>query len=141
MLMDFTGPLMTFPGLDTDTTPDQLESFRSKARSASEMLKALSHETRLLILCILCGGERTVSEIESILGLQQAVVSQQLARLRLDHLVKTRREGRMIYYSIDNPGLHSLISVLHDIHCADDEAEECEEDDHTAAVDSDRITQ
>lgn len=131
---------MTFPRLDMDTPPDQLANFMSKAKSASEMLKALSHETRLLILCILSRGEKTVGEIEAILGLQQAVVSQQLARLRLDDLVKTRRDGRMIYYSIDNPRLQNLISVLYDIYCGDDDAEECDDDDGVA-VDSDRISQ
>jgi DNA-binding transcriptional ArsR family regulator len=108
---------MNLPSLDKDTPPDQLHNFMSKARAASELLKALSHETRLLILCILSRGEKTVGEIEAILGLQQAVVSQQLARLRMDHLVKTRRDGRMIYYSIDNPGLNDLISVLYAMYC------------------------
>lgn len=103
--------------LNASTTPDQLSSFMLKAKAASELLKALSHETRLLILCILSQGEKTVGEIETILGLQQAVVSQQLARLRMEQLVKTRRDGRMIYYSIDNPGLTDLISVLYDMYC------------------------
>lgn len=109
---------MNLPKVDKDTPPDQLHSFMSKAREASELLKALSHETRLLILCILSRGEKTVGEIESILGLQQAVVSQQLARLRMEHLVKTRREGRLIYYSIENPALNDLISVLYAMYCA-----------------------
>lgn len=104
--------------LDNATSQEQLQTFMSKAREASELLKALSHETRLLILCILSQGEKTVSEIEAILGLQQAVVSQQLARLRMEQLVNTRRDGRMIFYSIDNPGLSDLISVLYSMYCA-----------------------
>nr|WP_245415576.1 metalloregulator ArsR/SmtB family transcription factor [Ciceribacter lividus] len=89
----------------------------SKAAAASELLKALSHESRLLILCILVNGERTVSEIEAILGIQQAVVSQHLARLRIEELVKTRREGRQIYYSIANPSLSDLLAVLYRMYC------------------------
>lgn len=108
---------MALPHLTVDTAHDQLESFMSKARAASELLKALSHESRLLILCILSRGEKTVGEIEAILNLQQAVVSQQLARLRMDELVKTRREGRQIYYSIADPGLTDLVSVLYRMYC------------------------
>lgn len=89
----------------------------SKARAASGLLKALSHETRLLILCILSNGERTVSEIEQFLGLQQAVVSQQLARLRMENILQTRREGRQIYYRIADPQLNELISVLYKMYC------------------------
>ena len=77
----------------------------AKARKAAGMLKALSHERRLLILCLLADGERTVSEIEAI--------SQQLARLRLDGLVTTRRAGRSIYYSTASRDVTRLITSLH----------------------------
>lgn len=98
-------------------TPEALEDFLSKARAASGLLKALSHETRLLMLCILCQGEKSVTEIEQFLGIQQAVVSQQLARLRSDNVVQTRREGRQIYYRIADPQLAELISVLYKMYC------------------------
>lgn len=103
--------------LDNVTDKSRLDDFMSKAAAASELLKALSHESRLLILCILVNGERTVSEIETILGIQQAVVSQHLARLRIEELVKTRREGRQVYYSIANPGLNDLLAVLYRMYC------------------------
>lgn len=103
------------------SSPDQLESFMERAKAATELLKALSHETRLLILCILSQGEKTVGEIESILGLQQAVVSQQLARLRLEQLLQTRREGRQIYYSIANPNAVEVVSLLYKLYCSDAE--------------------
>ncbi|EHS52073.1 transcriptional regulator, ArsR family [Rhizobium sp. PDO1-076] len=95
----------------------ELADFRSKARAASGLLKALSHETRLLILCMLSREEKTVSEIEKLLGLQQAVVSQQLARLRADKILETRRDGRQIYYRIADPQLNELISVLYKMYC------------------------
>jgi DNA-binding transcriptional ArsR family regulator len=98
-------------------TPKDLDDFLSKARTASGLLKALSHETRLLMLCMLCQGEKTVGEIEQFLGIQQAVVSQQLARLRNDKVVQTRREGRQIYYRIADPQLAELISVLYKMYC------------------------
>lgn len=102
---------------DKPLTSEALDDFLSKARAASGLLKALSHETRLLMLCMLCQGEKTVSEIEQFLGVQQAVVSQQLARLRAEQVVQTRREGRQIYYRIADPQLSELISVLYKMYC------------------------
>ena len=87
------------------------------ARDASEFLKALSHEVRLLILCFLIDGERSVSEIEKMLKLRQPAVSQQLARLRADGLVETRRNGKNIYYSLARTEIRDVIGVLHDSFC------------------------
>ncbi|MDQ0456604.1 ArsR/SmtB family transcription factor [Rhizobium paknamense] len=96
---------------------DRLAEFMQQAHAAAALLKALSHESRLLILCILGTGEKTVGQLEDMLGLQQAIVSQQLARLRLDHLVNSRREGRQIFYSIANPAVGELVSVLYRMYC------------------------
>lgn len=98
--------------------PEQMESFAQQAKKASELLKALSHEHRLMILCILQEGERTVSELEQMMSMSQAGVSQQLARLRFDRLVSTRREGRQIYYSIADGEIGELISQLHAMFCS-----------------------
>lgn len=87
----------------------------SKARKATDMLKALSHEGRLLILCLLTDGEKSVSEIEAAMHMPQAAVSQQLARLRLDGLVNARRDGRNIYYSIASSDATRLIETLHEL--------------------------
>lgn len=87
----------------------------TKARQATDMLKALSHEGRLLILCLLSDGEHSVSEIEAAMAMPQAAVSQQLARLRLDGLVTARRAGRSIYYSIASEDAAKLIAALHDM--------------------------
>ncbi|GEO85765.1 MULTISPECIES: ArsR/SmtB family transcription factor [Alphaproteobacteria] len=108
---------MNVPKMTPGMGSEQLEGFMSKARAASGLLKALSHETRLLILCILSQGEKTVGELEAILGLQQAVVSQQLARLRAEKIVTTRREGRLIYYNIADPSLTGLVSALYEMYC------------------------
>jgi DNA-binding transcriptional ArsR family regulator len=93
------------------------------ARKASDILKALSHETRLLILWLLSESEKSVSELEELLELPQAAVSQQLARLRFDHLVSARREGRMIHYSISDPEVSAIAASLYALLCvpADDE--------------------
>lgn len=95
-----------------------LDQLMTKARKASEFLKALSHESRLIVLCLLAERERSVSELEQILALRQPTVSQQLARLRLDGLVTTRREGKAILYSLANEDVRQVISVLYSIYCA-----------------------
>ncbi|CAN1494810.1 ArsR Predicted transcriptional regulators [Rhabdaerophilaceae bacterium] len=99
-----------------------LDMLMGKARKASEFLKALSHESRLLLLCLLAERERSVSELEQILSLRQPSVSQQLARLRLDGLVIARREGKSVLYSLANEDVRQVISVLYSIFCARDEA-------------------
>lgn len=82
------------------------------AQPAAAFLKALSHEGRLMILCHLAGGEKSVTELEELLGQRQAAVSQQLARLRLEGLVSTRREGKAIYYAIQDPRVLALVRLL-----------------------------
>ncbi|MGO9546063.1 MAG: ArsR/SmtB family transcription factor [Rhodomicrobium sp.] len=95
----------------------QLDKIMSNARRASDFLKALAHETRLLLLCLLAERERSVTELENLLSLRQPTVSQQLARLRLDGLVTTRREGKTIYYRINDDEVRSVIAVVYDIFC------------------------
>jgi DNA-binding transcriptional ArsR family regulator len=103
--------------LKTDDTEKDLDTLMSQARKAADLMKALSHESRLLILCILVEGERSVSELEEIMRLPQAAVSQQLARLRFDRLVKTRREGRTIYFSIGSDEVAQLVGMLYEFFC------------------------
>lgn len=87
----------------------------AQARTASEFLKSLSHENRLIILCHLSEGEKAVNELEDILSLPQAAVSQHLARLRDDRLVKTRREGRVVYYSVVDQRVKELVTRLYSL--------------------------
>ena len=94
-----------------------LDMLLANAREASEFLKALSHQVRLLILCFLIDGEKSVSEIEKMLKLRQPAVSQQLARLRADGLVETRRNGKNIYYSLARTEVRDVIGALHDAFC------------------------
>ncbi|WP_136658630.1 metalloregulator ArsR/SmtB family transcription factor [Nitratireductor sp. XY-223] len=108
---------MPIPKLKSEMSPDEMKALLAQARKASELLKALSHETRLLILCILSEGEKSVSDLEGILSMPQATVSQQLARLRFDRLVTARREGRMIYYSIADKEVSSLVETLYELFC------------------------
>ena len=102
---------------DPEKFNGDLTPLLEQARKATELLKALSHENRLLILCLLSQGEKSVSELEAIISIPQAAVSQQLARLRSDDLVKTRRDGRQIYYSIASPEASAIIATLYELYC------------------------
>lgn len=94
-----------------------LGKMRASAREASEFLKALSHESRLLILCLLMERPRTVGELEDLTDLRQSAVSQQLARLRADDLVEARREGKNVTYSIARPEAVEIIGSLYRAFC------------------------
>ena len=110
-------------GMEAETAVEvvpQIESMIHNARLASEFLKALSHETRLLLLCLLSEKERSVTDLENSLSLRQPTVSQQLARLRLDGLVTTRREGKTVYYSIADDDIKRVIALLYEIFCMGD---------------------
>ena len=109
---------MAIPSFFPNQSADDFEQLAEQARKASDLLKALSHEHRLLILCLLVEQERSVSELEDIMRMSQAAVSQQLARLRGDRLVTARRDGRVIYYSIASSEVSGVISSLYDIFCA-----------------------
>lgn len=98
-------------------TSAEIDSMLDRAREASDFLKAFSHESRLLILCLLSEGEKSVTEIEEILSLRQSNVSQQLARLRLDGLVTTRRDGKTVYYNLAGDNVRTLLSAMYDIFC------------------------
>ena len=95
-----------------------IDKMVESAREATEFLKALAHESRLLILCDLLDGEKSVGELESFLELRQSNVSQQLARLRLEGLVAARREGKTIYYSVANERVRAVIGVLYNAFCS-----------------------
>jgi ArsR family transcriptional regulator len=93
------------------------DGMAAQARTAAEFLKALSHEGRLMILCHLVAGEKSVTELERLLDSRQAAVSQQLARLRLEGLVAARREGKAIYYSIQDDRVRRTIALMYDLFC------------------------
>ena len=108
------------PTPDAQGAPPAGMSFDAMADSAQDaagLLKALAHEGRLMILCALVSGERSVGELEDLLGARQAAVSQQLARLRLEGLVTCRREGKSILYSLGDPRVSRLVETLHDMFC------------------------
>jgi DNA-binding transcriptional ArsR family regulator len=94
-----------------------IDMMMRSASQASAFLKALSHETRLVILCLLVEGEKSVSEIEQALSLRQPSVSQQLARLRAEGFVETRRNSKNVYYFLARPEVRDVIMALHAAFC------------------------
>ncbi|MDF3063647.1 MAG: transcriptional regulator [Microvirga sp.] len=108
----------TLSRMDAAGAAMDAETLLAHAREASEFLKALSHEARLVILCLLSEGERSVTELEQMLNLRQPAVSQQLARLRADNLVETRRDGKNIYYSLSRPEVREIVGALQRAFCS-----------------------
>ncbi|AYQ43186.1 ArsR family transcriptional regulator [Burkholderia aenigmatica] len=94
--------------------PDQM---RAAAESACALLKVLSNPDRLLLLCELSQGERCVSDLETTLDIRQPTLSQQLGVLRDNALVRTRRDGKNIHYSLDSPAAIAVMGVLYEQFC------------------------
>ena len=96
------------------------ETMRTHAADAARLLKALGNEKRLMVLCLLVEGERSVGELNARLDLSQSALSQHLAVLRGDDLVTTRRDAQTIYYSLADGPAQRIINTLHGIYCAGD---------------------
>lgn len=94
-----------------------INDLRVNANRASVLLKAMSNEKRLMILCYLADGEKAVGEMEKLVGLSQSALSQHLARLRRDGLVKTRRVSQTIYYSLAGGEAKAVMETLYGIYC------------------------
>lgn len=99
---------------------DILEGFGGTAEQAAKavaLLKSLSHEGRLQILCLLVDGERNVSQLAEALGSSPVSVSQQLMRLRAEGIVQTRREGKSVIYSLAREDVVAVVTALRDTFC------------------------
>lgn len=96
----------------------EMDKMMDNASRATDFLKALAHEGRLMILCYLASGERSVTELEVLLSQRQAAVSQQLARLRLEGLVESRRDGKAIYYRLADGRVQGMIDIIYEMFCA-----------------------
>ncbi|MBX2856505.1 MAG: metalloregulator ArsR/SmtB family transcription factor [Rhodobacteraceae bacterium] len=108
---------MALPVFDDGLDTAEMSEMMDNARRATNFLKALAHEGRLMILCHLASGEKSVTELEGLLSTRQAAVSQQLARLRLEGLVEYRREGKAIYYSLGDDRARRMIETVYEMFC------------------------
>lgn len=93
------------------------EDMIARVAEATALLKALSHEGRMMILCHLAEGEKTVTDLELLLDQRQAAVSQQLARLRADGLVSYRRDGKLRLYRVADPRAEEVVKLMHRLFC------------------------
>ncbi len=103
---------------DDEIRRASLQQMATNSNLAANYLKAISHGGRLMILCHLTEGEKSVGELESILELPQATVSQQLGRLRIEGIVTPRRQGQTIYYSLTDTKSRRIIGLLYELFCA-----------------------
>ncbi len=108
---------MGLPGIDDSITEAEMDRIVDSATAASNFLKAVSHEGRLMILCHLVTGEKSVTELEDLLSARQAAVSQQLSRLRLEGLVIPRREGKAIYYRLADDRPKRILELVYELFC------------------------
>jgi DNA-binding transcriptional ArsR family regulator len=95
----------------------EFERMAKRAKQASTFPKSLAHEFRLLILCLLCEGEKSVADLEEVLLMRQSSVSQHLARLRRDGLVQPKRNGKAVHYSLATDDVRLMVGTLHDLFC------------------------
>jgi DNA-binding transcriptional ArsR family regulator len=100
---------------DVDIDPRRMAK---AAQKASDLMKTLGHKDRLMVLCHLSSGEKSVGELASLLQIPQSPLSQHLARMRRENLVTTRREAQTIYYSIASPEAASIVAVMHELFCS-----------------------
>lgn len=112
---------MALPQFSVDMAPEELDAMVDNATTASNFLKAISHEGRLMILCHLVTGEKSVTELEELLSARQAAVSQQLSRLRLEGLVVPRREGKAIYYRLADDRPRRILEIVYHLFCNTDD--------------------
>ncbi|MBN8717532.1 MAG: helix-turn-helix transcriptional regulator [Stenotrophomonas sp.] len=106
------------------TPPPSLdpEAMREHASDAAQLLRTLANDKRLMLLCLLVAGERSVSELNAKVELSQSALSQHLAVLRADGLVSTRREAQTIYYRLADGPAQRILGILHDIYCGNAQA-------------------
>jgi len=101
-----------------------INEFADSAKNASDLLKAMGNERRLMILCQLGRGEKSVGELERLINLKQSALSQHLAKLRSQKLVKTRRDSQVIYYSLASCEVEKIIQTLYGIYCPQQKRED-----------------
>ncbi len=97
--------------------PSHMERMNQNAEKASAMLKMLANPKRLMILCLLVKERKSVGELMNEVKLSQSALSQHLAKLRKEGLVKTEKEGLLVYYSITKPEVEAILSTLYLIYC------------------------
>ena len=108
---------MGLPKLEPDMMAEAIDEISVNAKSASDFMRAMSHEGRLALLCHLINGEKSVWELMDLLSMRQSAISQQLSRLRLEGIVECRRDGKSMIYSLRNTNVKRVVELLQDMFC------------------------
>lgn len=108
---------MPLPSASFLEEADGLDEMAENAKRATAFLKSMGHEGRLMVLCYLASGEKSVTELENLLSLRQPAVSQLLSRLRADGLIEARRDGKAIYYSLCDERARAMMELIYDMFC------------------------
>lgn len=103
-----------------DFSPTTLDKFEAKAEEVSATLAAMANPKRLLVMCTLLAGEKSVGELAEIVQLSPAALSQHLGKMRALRLVATRRDGQTIYYSLASAEVQAMLETLYRVYCAPD---------------------
>jgi ArsR family transcriptional regulator len=103
--------------MTAETAPIDARRMAVAAGRASDLMKTLGHKDRLMVLCHLASGEKSVGELASLLEIPQSPLSQHLARMRKESLVTTRREAQTIYYSIASEEATRIVALMHEMYC------------------------
>ena len=103
--------------MEDKTKNTSLEIMKRNSAKAEAMLKLLANSNRLMILCHLVKGRKSVGQISELVGLSQSALSQHLAKMRLQGLVESDKQGKMVYYHINNPEVEAILSTLYLIYC------------------------
>jgi len=101
----------------TTLRPNELAALHSRASRVCVVLKAIANEARLMLVCKLAEGEKSVGQLQAHVGLSQSAVSQHLAMLREHKLVSTRRRGQSVHYALTSGETAAIIKTLHDQFC------------------------
>jgi len=109
--------------MKSKTAKENLVALEAKAEQASVLLVAMANTKRLMVLCNLLDGDRSVGELADIVGLSSAALSQHLGKMRALQLVSTRRDGQMIYYRLASPEVREVLQTLYRLFCAPDAAQ------------------
>ena len=108
----------------TEQTQIDPRKMASAAEKASELMKTLGHKDRLMVLCHLTTGEKSVGELAGLLDIPQSPLSQHLARMRKEALVSTRREAQTIYYTIASGEAARFVTLMHELYCSEDDPDQ-----------------
>lgn len=104
--------------METGITQHTANSLETKADEVAATLAAMANAKRLLVMCTLLAGEKSVGDLASIVQLSPAALSQHLGKMRALGLVKTRRDGQTIFYNLASPQVRALLETLYRVYCA-----------------------